>query len=103
MPSLFKALLLAIVTRDSKELIRYIHFLKTENEIYRSRLPKRITVTPAQRRKLVRAAGGDVPRVVRGSGRGLCCGSGTGRALTKVPSQNERSATEVVADTKSKL
>src|SRR5436190_2441236 len=58
MPSLFKALLLAIVTRDSKELIRYIHFLKTENEIYRSRLPKRITVTPAERRRLVRAATG---------------------------------------------
>ncbi|MGD9856398.1 MAG: hypothetical protein AB7U20_15745 [Planctomycetaceae bacterium] len=29
--------------------------LKTENEILRSKLPKRITVTPDERRKLVRA------------------------------------------------
>src|SRR6185369_409012 len=37
-----------------RELARYLEFLKAENRILRSRLPKRITVTPRERQRLLR-------------------------------------------------
>lgn len=37
-----------------RDLARQIQFLKAENEILRARLPKRVTVTPAERRRLIR-------------------------------------------------
>lgn len=45
--------LLASVTQ--KELARYIQYLKTENRILRDKLPKRITVTPLERQRLLKA------------------------------------------------
>lgn len=44
--------LLASVTRS--HLAKQIQYLKAENEILRSKLPKRITVTPKERQKLLR-------------------------------------------------
>jgi len=43
-----------IARATEKELILYIKCLKTENRILRSKLPKRINVTPAERAKLVK-------------------------------------------------
>src|SRR5687767_10740726 len=45
--------LLACATKQ--ELSRQVQLLKTENEILRSKLPKRITMTPQERRRLVKA------------------------------------------------
>lgn len=45
--------LLACATRQ--ELARQIQYLKTENEILRARLPKRILTTARERRRLIRA------------------------------------------------
>lgn len=56
MPKLFQAVLMTLLTGDNKKLVEHLVFVLTENEIYRSRLPKRITITPAERRRLVRAA-----------------------------------------------
>ena len=36
------------------DIQRQIQFLKVENEILRARLPKRITVTPAERQRLLK-------------------------------------------------
>jgi hypothetical protein len=35
-------------------LIRQIEYMKVENEILRSKLPKRITTTPAEKRRLIK-------------------------------------------------
>lgn len=56
MTNLFKALLISIASCSQKELVRQFNYLKVENEILRGKLPKRITVTPAERQRLVRAA-----------------------------------------------
>ncbi len=40
------------------DLVRQIHYLKTENEILRKRLPKRLLVTPQERQRLVKYARG---------------------------------------------
>lgn len=37
-----------------RELAAHIQYLKVENEILRSKLPKRITVTPAERARLLK-------------------------------------------------
>jgi putative transposase len=44
-------LMLASLTRS--ELARQIQYLKAENEILRAKLPKRVTVTPRERRRLL--------------------------------------------------
>jgi putative transposase len=44
--------LLASVTRQ--ELARQVAYLKAENQVLRSKLPKRITLTDQQRRQLVK-------------------------------------------------
>ena len=41
-----------------QELARQVNYLKTENQILRSKLPKRVLVTPTERRQLVKAARG---------------------------------------------
>lgn len=51
---LFQPFLLLLATAKDRLLARQVQFLKTENQILRSRLPKRIKVTPAERRRLLR-------------------------------------------------
>lgn len=63
MTNLFQSLLLVIAGATQKELARQVKYLKVENEILRSKLPKRITVTAKERNRLVRFA--------KGVGRGL--------------------------------
>jgi putative transposase len=65
MTNVFQSLLLVIAGATQKELARQIKYLKVENEILRSKLPKRITVTPKEKNRLVRFAqklGGKVLR-----------------------------------------
>ena len=65
MTNVFQSLLLVIAGATQKELARQVKYLKVENEILRSKLPKRITVTPKERNRLVRFAqklGGKVLR-----------------------------------------
>lgn len=54
MAKLFHALFLMLSQATSDDLIRQIQYLKVENEILRGRLPKRITLTPAERSRLVK-------------------------------------------------
>ncbi len=56
MAHLFQSLLLLIATASKNELARQIKYLKVENEILRSKLPARITVTTKERSRLVRFA-----------------------------------------------
>ena len=49
-------LLLLIARATEKDLVLYIEYLKTENRILRSKLPKRIDVTPAERATLIKLA-----------------------------------------------
>jgi len=51
---LFRAILLAIRPGRHHELARQIEFLREENRILRSRLPRRVVVTPKERALLVR-------------------------------------------------
>ncbi|MCU0880794.1 MAG: hypothetical protein MUF06_23745, partial [Pirellulaceae bacterium] len=65
MTNIFQSLLLVIAGATQKELARQIKFLKVENQILRSKLPKRITITPKERHRLVKFAqklGGKVLR-----------------------------------------
>ena len=52
--SLFRSLLLVIAGSTQRELARQVRYLKVENEILRSKLPARITVTPKERQRLVK-------------------------------------------------
>ena len=56
MTSLFQKLLLIFASATHRELVRQIQYLKVENEILRGKPPKRITVTPIERRRLVKFA-----------------------------------------------
>jgi putative transposase len=47
-------LLLLLARATEKELVQTVEYLKTENRILRSKLPKRIEVTPAERAKLIK-------------------------------------------------
>ena len=65
MTNVFQSLLLVIAGATQKELARQVKYLKVENEILRSKLPKRITVTLKERNRLVKFAqkmGGKVLR-----------------------------------------
>ncbi len=53
MTSVFQSLLLVIAGATQKELARQVQYLKVENQILRSRMPKRIIVTPKERTRLV--------------------------------------------------
>jgi len=52
--SLFNSLLLVIAGATQRELARQIRYLKVENEVLRSKLPQRITVTPKERQRLLK-------------------------------------------------
>ena len=54
MKKLIHPLLMLIAQATEKELVLYIEYLKAENRILRSKLPKRVTVTPAERARLVK-------------------------------------------------
>ena len=56
MPNIFQSLLLVIAGATQKELARQVKYLKVEKQILRSKLPKRITVTPKERVRLVKFA-----------------------------------------------
>jgi hypothetical protein len=56
MTNLFQSLLVAIATCSQRELARQFHYLKVENEILLGKLPERITVSPSERQRLIRAA-----------------------------------------------
>ena len=58
MSRIFHPLLYILACATRREMARQIAFLKVENEILRSKLPKRITVTSTERRRLVRAGTG---------------------------------------------
>ena len=51
---LCQTFLLYLAGATDRELVRQVEYLKTENRILRGRLPKRIAVTPAERRQLVK-------------------------------------------------
>jgi hypothetical protein len=53
MPELIHPLLMLIARATEKELVQYVEYLKAENRILRSKLPKHINVTPAERERLV--------------------------------------------------
>lgn len=54
MPRLFHPLLLILANATHRELAAQVQYLKTENQVLRSKLPKRVQVTPAERQRLVK-------------------------------------------------
>ena len=54
MKNLYHSLLLLIAGSTQKELASQIRYLKIENEVLRSKLPKRISVTEKERNRLVK-------------------------------------------------
>lgn len=54
MKTLFPSFFLMLANATDRELARHIQYLKTENRILRDKLPKRITVTPAERQRLLK-------------------------------------------------
>jgi len=50
----FHPLILMLASLTRSELARQVQYLKAENEILRAKLPKRVTVTPAERRRLLK-------------------------------------------------
>jgi len=58
MSRIFHPLLYMLASATRQELARQVNYLKTENQILRSKLPKRVPVTSTERRQLVKAARG---------------------------------------------
>lgn len=56
MKNLYQSLLLLIAGSTQQELARQVRYLKVENEILRSKLPKRVEVTPKEKNRLVKFA-----------------------------------------------
>jgi putative transposase len=54
MRTLFTSFLAILADATRRELARQVQYLKVENQILRAKLPKRITVTPAERTRLIR-------------------------------------------------
>jgi putative transposase len=54
MKKLYYRLLLLIAGATHQEPARHVHYLKTENQILRSKLPKRVPVTLKERNRLVK-------------------------------------------------
>src|SRR5262249_28873583 len=54
MRKLLQSFLLFLSAATDKELARMVEFLKAENQILRSKLPRRVAVTPQERGRLVR-------------------------------------------------
>ena len=53
MVRLIHPILMLMARATERELVLYVEYLKAENRILRGKLPKRITVTPAERVRLV--------------------------------------------------
>lgn len=53
MARFFHPLIMMLASLTRSELARQIWYLKAENEILRAKPPKRVTVTPAERRRLL--------------------------------------------------
>ena len=65
--SLFQEFLGLLGNMTHGNLIRQIEYLKVENEILHSKLPGRITTTPAEKRRLIRyglPVGGQIKNVI---------------------------------------
>jgi putative transposase len=56
MKNLYHRLLLLIAGATHQELARHVRYLKIENQILRSKLPKRVPVTVKERNRLVKFA-----------------------------------------------
>ena len=54
MSRFFQPLIIMLASMSRSELARQIQYLKAENEVLRSKLPKRITVTPSERQRLLK-------------------------------------------------
>ncbi len=54
MGNIYRSLLLVLVGATQKELARQVRYLTVENQLLRSRLPSRVTLTPQERNRLVR-------------------------------------------------
>jgi putative transposase len=54
MKRIIHPLLLLIARATEKDLVLYIEYLKAENRILRSKLPKRVAVTQAERATLIK-------------------------------------------------
>lgn len=54
MRNLYHSLLLVIASATNKELARHVRYLKAEDEILRSKLPDRVTVTAKEKGRLIR-------------------------------------------------
>lgn len=52
--SFFNSLLLMIAGATQAELARQVRYLKVENEVLRSKLPRRIVITPQERKRLLK-------------------------------------------------
>ncbi|MBP7836130.1 MAG: hypothetical protein KA022_01475, partial [Candidatus Omnitrophica bacterium] len=52
--SLFQEFLGLLGKMTQGQLIRQIEFMKVENEILRTKLPRRITTSPAEKRRLIK-------------------------------------------------
>ena len=50
----FHPLIIMLASMTRNELARNIQYLKAENEVLRGKLPKRITVTPSERQRLLK-------------------------------------------------
>jgi hypothetical protein len=65
MSRFFHPLLYILFAASEQELIRDVHYLKTENQRLRNRLPKTIRTTAEERRELVKAAQGSATHQCR--------------------------------------
>lgn len=54
MTTLFPSFFLMLANATDRELARHIQYLTVENRILRDKLPKRLTVTAAERRRLLK-------------------------------------------------
>lgn len=54
MTRVFQSLFLMLASATRQELARQVKYLKAENEVLRSRLPKRVDLEPKERNRLVR-------------------------------------------------
>jgi len=54
MRNIYRSLLLILVGATQKELARHVRYLRIENQLLRSRLPRRLTITPQERNRLVK-------------------------------------------------
>ena len=54
--NIYTSLMLVIARSTEKELARHVSYLKAENQILRSRLPDRISLTQREKCRLVRFA-----------------------------------------------